>query len=150
MEMAILKLNEAVTFGKSGSIREMDPYGFDLSEPSISWTQDEVAGFSVALGGTVPLDAVLRLNISGRPFIQADHIERQQFFVFINGLYVGFKTLTTAAETQFVLPRNVLSPRGIRVEFVIPTASSPKSLGISEDIRKLGIAISAVSLALQK
>jgi hypothetical protein len=148
--MAILKLNEAVTFGKSGSIAEMDPYGFDLSEPAMSWTQDEVAGFSVALGGTVPLDAILRLNVSGRPFIQPGHVERQQFFVFLNGLYVGFRTLTAAAEVHFALPRNALSPRGVRVEFVIPTAASPKSLGISEDIRKLGIAISAVSLTLQK
>jgi hypothetical protein len=148
--MAILKLNEAVTFGKNGSIREMDPSGFDLSEPGMSWTQDEVAGFSVTLGGTVPLDAMLRLNIHGRPFIQPERIERQQFFVFLNGLFVGFRTLTAAAEIQFPLPRNVLSPRGVRVEFVIPTASSPKSLGLSEDIRKLGIALSSVSLALQK
>jgi len=148
--MAILKLNEAVTFGKDGSIREMDPYGFDLSEPGMSWTQDEVAGFSVTLGGTVPLDAMLRLNITGRPFIQLERIERQQFFVFINGLFVGFRTLTTAAEVHFPLPRNALSPRGVRVEFVIPTASSPKSLGLSEDIRRLGIALSSVSLTLQK
>ena len=148
--MAILKLNEAVTFGKSGSIREMEPYGFDLGEAGISWTQDEVAGFSVGLGGTVPIDAMLRLNVSGRPFIQPGHIERQQFFVFINGLYVGFRTLTAAAEAQMTLPRNVLSPRGVRIEFVIPTAASPKSLGISEDIRKLGIAITSVSLSLQK
>ncbi len=148
--MAILKLNEAVTFGKNGSIREMDPTGFDLSEPGISWTQDEVAGFSLTLGGTVPLDAMLRLNIASRSFIQPERIERQQFFVFLNGLFVGFRTLTAAAEVQFALPRNVLSPRGVRVEFVIPTASSPKSLGLSEDIRKLGIALSSVSLALQK
>jgi hypothetical protein len=44
----------------------------------------------------------------------------------------------------------MLSPRGLRFEFVIPTASSPKSLGISQDIRKLGIAISEISIAVRK
>jgi hypothetical protein len=145
-----LRLNETVTFGKNGSIREMDPYGFDLSEQSYSWTQEEVAGFSGMFGGSVPVDAGLRLHIAARPFIQAGHVDRQQFFVFINGLYVGFRTLSTAQEMDFFLPRNVLSPRGLRIEFVIPTAFSPKSAGISQDIRRLGIALEQLSLALHK
>jgi hypothetical protein len=144
-----LKLNETVTFGKTGSVREMDPYGFDLSEPSLSWTQEEVAGFSVTVA-SVPMDSPLRLHISARPFIYERNIDRQQFFLFINGLYVGFRTIATAEVIEFVLPRNVLSPRGLRVEFAIPTAASPKSLGISQDVRKLGIAISEISLTLQK
>jgi len=146
----VVKLNEVVTFGKSGSVAEMEPYGFDLSEPGHSWTRDEVAGFSLSLGGTVPLDTAIRLHITARPFIQPGHVERQQFFVFVNGLHVGFRTVTAATDVQFVLPRNALSPRSTRVEFVIPTALSPKSLGISQDVRRLGIALSAVSFNSQK
>jgi hypothetical protein len=144
-----IKPNETVTFGKTGSIKEFDPYGFDLSEYSLSWTQEDVAGFSVIIG-SMPPDAILRLHVAVMPFIQAGHINRQQFFVFVNGIYVGFRTLAVYQEVEFVLPRHVLSPRGLRVEFVIPTASSPKSLGISQDVRKLGIALSGVSFALQK
>ena len=146
---APLRLNENVTFGRTGSVREMDPYGFDLSEQSMSWTQEEVAGFSVMVG-SVPPDAVLRFHVVATPFIHTGYIERQQFFVFINGLYVGFRSLTAAEKVEFVMPRNALSARGLRVEFVIPTASSPKTLGISHDVRKLGIAISEVSLAVHK
>ena len=144
--VGLIKLNENVTFGKTGSIRAMEPYGFDLSEQSISWTQEEVAGFSVMVG-SVPPDSALRFNIGATPFIHAGCVDRQQFFVFINGLYVGFRTLTVAEKVDLVLPRNLLSPRGLRVEFVIPTALSPKSLGISDDVRRLGIAISEVSLS---
>lgn len=144
-----LRLNENVTFGRTGSIRDMEPYGFDLSEQGISWTQEEVAGFSVMIS-SVPPDAALRFHIGATPFIQPGHVDRQQFFVFINGIYVGFRTLIVAEKVELVLPRTVLSPRGFRVEIVIPTALSPKSLGISNDIRKLGIAISEVSLAIQK
>jgi hypothetical protein len=146
---APLRLNENVTFGRSGSIRDLDPYGFDLSEQSMSWTQEEAAGFSVMVA-SVPSDIPLRFHVGATPFIQAGHIDRQQFFVFINGLYVGFRSLTSAEKVEFVLPRNVLSARGLRVEFVIPTATSPKTLGISNDVRKLGIAISEVSLTVNK
>jgi hypothetical protein len=145
-----LKLNEPMTFGKNGSIRKMEPYGFDLSEESYSWTQDEVAGFSVAFAGTVPPDATLRLHVAARPFIQAGYIDRQQFFVFVNGVYSGFRTLSTAEEMDFFPPRNALSHRGLHIEFVIPTASSPKSAGISQDIRKLGIALEQLLVTLHK
>jgi len=148
--MTQLKLNEPVTFGKSGSIRDMDPYGFDLSEHGISWTQDELAGFSASVAGPVPLDAILCLTVTARPFIQPGKIEHQQLFVFVNGLFVSFRTLTAAEDMEFVLPSNAFASRGLCVEFVIPTASSPKSLGISQDIRKLGIAVTAVLLKLQK
>jgi hypothetical protein len=144
-----LRLNEPVTFGKTGSVREMDPYGFDLSEMNHAWTATETAGFSVMMGSVAP-DATLQLLVNARPFIQAGHIERQQFFVFMNGLYLGFRTLAKDELTEFPVPRNFLSPRGLRIEFVIPTALSPKSLGISQDIRRLGIAISDVSFAANK
>jgi hypothetical protein len=144
-----LRLNEAVSFGKSGSVREMDPYGFDLSEMNHCWTQSETAGFLVMMG-SVPPEATLHLVVNARPFIQAGHIERQQFFVFMNGLFVGFRTLVRDELSEFPVPRNYLSPRGLRIEFVIPTALSPKSLGISQDIRKLGIAISEVSFSAGK
>jgi len=127
----------------------MDPYGFDLSEISYSWTQNETAGFSVMVA-SVPPDAALHLHVNARPFTQAGHMDRQQFFVFINGLFVGFRTLTKDEVSEFPVPRNLLSPRGLRIEFVIPTALSPKSLGISQDIRKLGIAISEVSFVVNK
>jgi hypothetical protein len=145
-----LRLNETVTFGRNGNIKEMDPYGFDLSEQLYSWTQEETAGFSIMFGASVPPDAVLRLNVAARPFTQAGHVDRQEFFVFINGLYIGYKILVAAQKSDFFLPRNVLSSRGLRIEFVIPTASSPKSAGISQDIRKLGIALEQLSITLQK
>jgi hypothetical protein len=100
--------------------------------------------------GSVPPDASLRLHINARPFTQPGHIERQQFFLFVNGLFIGLRNLTVAEVVEFALPRNALSPRGLRFEFAIPTALSPKNLGISQDIRKLGIAISDLALVIQK
>jgi hypothetical protein len=146
---APLKLSEAITFGKSGKIRELDPYGFDLSENSMSWTQEEVAGFSATMAA-LPSEPVLRLVIGATPFTYSGHVAQQQFFLFLNGLYIGFRTLAVAEKVEFILPRNVISARGLRFELVIPTAASPKSLGISNDVRKLGIAVSEIILTVQK
>src|ERR1700683_1246989 len=144
---APLKLSDAITFGRSGQIRGLDPYGFDLSEDSMSWTQEEVAGFSASMAA-LPSEPVLRLVIGATPFIYAGHVARQQFFLFINGLYIGFRTLTVPEKVEFILPRNVVTARGLRFELVIPTAASPKSLGISNDVRKLGIAVSEIILTI--
>jgi hypothetical protein len=51
---------------------------------------------------------------------------------------------------KFRLPGNPFSTRGLRIEFVIPAASSLKSAGISRDIRKLGIALEKLRLMSQK
>lgn len=133
------KLNKTITFGKDGKIRELDAYRFDMSEPSISCSQDEVAGFSFAMFA-LPPESGLRIIAGATPFIHAGHVSQQQFFIFVSGLYIGFRTLVVARKIDFVLPRNSMSPRGLRVEFVIPTAVSPKRLGISHDVCKLGIA----------
>ena len=101
-----IKLNENLTFGKTGRIREMDPHGFDLSEPSISWTKDETAGLTV-IPTAVPPDASLRMTVGATPFIHPGHANRQQFFVFINGRYIGFKTLAVAEKINFTLPRSL-------------------------------------------
>jgi hypothetical protein len=145
----VLRLNESLTFGKTGKIKDLDAFGFDLSETAISWTKDEVAGFT--LGSlSAPPESALRLTVAAAPFIHPAQISRQQFFVFINGLFVGFRTLPAAEKVSFAVSRNVISPRGMRFEFVIPTAVSPKSLGLSDDVRKLGIAFSDLTFSIEK
>ncbi len=144
-----LRLNEALTFGKSGKVKDLDPYGFDLNEPSMSWTKDEVAGFTLS-SLTVPPDQTLRLVVGATPFVHPELVLRQEFFVFINGLFVTFRSLSNAEKVNVPLPRSVISPRGMRFEFVIPTASSPKSLGLSDDVRKLGIALSDITIIAEK
>jgi hypothetical protein len=146
---AAIRLNELITFGKAGRIKELDPFGFDLSEAGICWTQEEVAGFTVQLNAP-PAEAQLKIILNVTPFTKDGQVSQQQLFIFINGLFVGFRTILSSEKLEFPLPRNVLSPRGMRVEFAIPTASSPKALGLSQDIRKLGVAISEFSIKDQK
>lgn len=144
-----LRINEALTFGKNGKIKELDPYGFDLSEPSLSWTKEEVAGFTLS-SLTVPPDQMLRMVIGATPFVHPELMARQEFFLFINGLFVTFRSLTNSEKVNVPLPRNVISPRGMRFELVVPTAASPKALGLSDDVRKLGIAISDLTIIAEK
>lgn len=141
----ILKTNQALTFGKIGSIKEYEPFGFDLSETGQSWTTASTVGFSFATDGLVA-DPNLKLRIAASPFLHEGLIAEQQFYAYINGLFVGFEKLTTHQTMEFFIPRGAISARGCRATFVIPTAASPKALGISADIRKLGLAISSIAL----
>jgi hypothetical protein len=143
-----LKLNEVVTFGKKGTIQRLEPFGFDLSEELLSWTIEDMAGFSFAIEGA--LDPNLRLKITAQPFVDQKKLVQQQFFVYLNGIMVGFCSLTGYQTMEFAVPRSAISTRGCRITFVIPTATSPKTLGLSADRRKLGIALSSVALITAK
>jgi hypothetical protein len=136
-----------VTFGKTGTIGGMHPYGFELSEASFSWTIANTAGFSVTLARPLPL----HLHVSTwPPFLARGRVDRQELFVFASGVFLGFKNLSAAVEENFAfpLPEYVPAPGGLlHVAFVIPTAiHSPKSLGIGPDTRKLGVPLTAVSI----
>jgi hypothetical protein len=135
----LLKINEPITFGEQGNIQNFDPFGIDVSELSISWTIAQTAGFTVAL--TIP-PTDLRLMMSASPFTHAGAAPKQQIFVYANGIWIGFHTLTAHEEFGFTLPRNAISTRGTRISLVIPTATSPKSLNLSSDVRSLGVALS--------
>jgi hypothetical protein len=144
-----LKLNETITFGKNGSIKDFEPFGLDVSADVLSWTTEDMAGFAFTMEGLTP-DPSLRLKLTVQPFVHEKRVTGQQFYIYINGLLVGFANLSGHQTLEFAVPRGAISPRGCRLSFVIPTAASPKSLGISADQRRLGIAVSAVSLVNQR
>lgn len=142
----ILKLNQALTFGKIGSIQDYEPFGFELSEAGQSWTVQGMAGFTFA-ADAVAADPNLKIRLVVTPFLYDDRILQQQLYVYINGLLAGYAALTGHETLEFPIPRGATSTRGSRVCLVIPTAVSPKSLGISADLRQLGVAVTSVTLA---
>jgi hypothetical protein len=141
--MGNIKLNEPITFGSEGKIREFEPYGFDLKEKELCWTVREEAGFSGNLGA---VQGDVRLQVSAMPYIPNEQVRKQQFFIFVNGQWTGFRSLSNFEVVEFILPRALVSARLVRIAFAIPTAVSPKELGLGEDVRKLGIAILKVAV----
>ena len=144
-----LKLGEEITFGAGGTINQYDPFGFDLAEPGLSWTAEEFAGFTFAVAN-LPAEAQPRLRVVAQPFLHPERITQQQVFIHLNGLLLGFAILSGYGTTEFPVPRTAIPGRGrCRLTFAIPTAASPQSLDLGADQRRLGIAVSAVSLIAQ-
>jgi hypothetical protein len=133
-----IKLNEPITFGSDGTIGDFEPYGFDLGERELSWTAREEAGFSANFGA---VQTDLRLQLSAMPYVPEGLVVHQQIFVFANGQWLGFRSLSAFQILEFVLPRALISARLVKIGLAIPTAVSPKQLNLGEDVRKLGLAL---------
>jgi hypothetical protein len=91
------------------------------------------------------------LEIEAAPFIVRDLISIQHMFLFLGGSFIGFCALTGDAVRQFPVNRNAISggpARSTRLSLVIPTAVSPSSLGLSDDVRELGFHLSSITFKM--
>jgi hypothetical protein len=135
----ILQYNEPITFGKNGTFAQLSPIGFDLSEDGpLSWTVLQYCEFQASLA--IPRQDIA-FYINATPFQMPDGNSAQQLFVYVNGLFQGFHTFRGSTEVQLSIRRHAITSRSTRIQFVLPNAVSPHSLGISEDLRELGLAI---------
>ena len=143
--MRLLKLNEPITFGSRGNINEFALLGWSLEEnnPDMTWTSKLEASLKFNAPTTA---AALHLEIEGAPFLVDGMISRQTVWVHLNGMYCGLFSATDFFEQRIPLRGNWLEPRGNVLTFTMPLANSPKSLGIGEDQRELGICVRSVSL----
>jgi hypothetical protein len=138
--------NQPITFGRSGLINDLSPSGFDTSEDANhSWTVKQFCEFEVAL--PMPRQEV-SLRIEATPFLAQGKVNSQQLFVYVNGLFQGFHTFYVDEHVVFQILRNAISSRATRVQLVLPTAASPQALGISADIRPLGIALTRLTFLM--
>ena len=121
-------------------------YGWSGPEPEFRWTAASEA--LVVFELERPVD--LLLKIQAEPFLVPGRVERQEVRVGLNGKFVTTLVLNEGREYDFSLPlhssdlrqRNVLS-------LALPNATSPRSLGLSDDSRHLGIAVHSISFEQQ-
>lgn len=133
-----------IDFGKNGNVSRFNISGFDLNDGDFySWTERQSAWIDIPVRWPAK---DLRLVLSALPFLAGDRIIQQQVFIHINGLFCGFHGFFEQDECEFLIPRTAISGRSTRISVTIPTAISPKRLGLSDDIRELGIAITALAL----
>ncbi|MGA3402919.1 MAG: hypothetical protein ABSC95_27220 [Acetobacteraceae bacterium] len=132
-----ISYNEPITFGRSGIAKTLNCSGIDFSEDGFeSWTSAPVAEMDIPLA--IARQEVL-FQIDVAPFIIPDSLDAQNVFIFLGGFFIGFCMLTEPAVREFPIARNLISGRSMRLSLVIPTAKSPQSLRISDDLRELGL-----------
>jgi len=107
-----------------------------------SWTEGSNASLIIPLPSGKPRSLTLQL----RAFVNEKH-PNQLFEILINGVVVKKVSLDKFEENSvdIPLPQSVLNEQFFRLQFRLLNPASPKSLGISDDDRQLGIGlISAV------
>jgi hypothetical protein len=137
-----INYNEPITFGKQGTAMGLNCEGIDFSDPTQSWTYAPTAELDVQLP-FARQDVMVQLEAS--PFLVPDFVLFQNVFIFLGGLFVGFDTLRGHAIRSFPVNRSVVSGRATRLSLVIPTATSPRALNMSEDLRQLGIYLTSIT-----
>ncbi len=139
----MLQFNEPITFGPSGSARELNPTGISFEDSGpYSWTIAPVAEIEIQL----PLAReTITLEVNATPFTPENTIASQQVFIYLNGLFQGFCSMDKREKKSITITRAALSTRPSKLTFVIPTAASPKSVGIGPDIRELGLALNTIT-----
>lgn len=139
--------NESITFGANGSARALAPVGFDFSEEvSLSWTTEPCSELEFELA--LPRKDFF-IAVTGVPFLHPGKINRQQLSIFVNGLFCGTRVFHENETHKFPVKRSAISGRTTKLQLFIPTATSPSDLGISADIRALGIAVSAIQISAE-
>jgi hypothetical protein len=138
-----INYNEPITFGSTGNAVGLNCNGIDFSEDGgRSWTRAPVAELDVQLP-FARQDVEVEVNAS--PFLLPGVLSAQNVFIFLGGLFVGYLTLTAHMIRSFPVNRGVVSGRTTRLSLVIPTATSPHQLELSEDLRQLGIYLTSIT-----
>lgn len=113
------------------------------------WSAPDLAGFVWSDGPEASLafalappsrDLVLRLEVM--PFVLDDRPGLQRMFAYFNGFMLGMVELPSdRQEVQFTLPREYCILRTAQLMLHLPDCIAPAELGLSEDRRRLGIAL---------
>ena len=111
-------------------------------EPDFRWTaaNDALIVFELEK----PVDLVLK--IQAEPFLVPGRVERQELRVSLNGKFLTTLVLNEQREYDLSLPLQLSDLRQKNVlTLTLPNATSPRSLGLSDDSRHLGIAVHSIS-----
>ena len=138
----LITYDKPVTFGRDGTARNPNCTGIDFFEENQSWTSAPVAELDIQLPFA---QQDVMFDLDATPFVIPDRIAAQKVFVFVGGMFVGYCALTDHDVRTFPVNRNVISGRAARLSLVIPTATSPNSLHMGEDVRELGICLISIA-----
>lgn len=137
-----LSYNVPITFGRNGMARTLNCTGIDFSESGVqSWTNAPLAELEIQLP---PARQEVLVQIEASPFLIPDVIAAQQVFIFLGGLFIGFRKLTGHGIQAFPVDRSIISGRPLRMALVLPNATAPNSALASGDVRELGIYLTSI------
>jgi hypothetical protein len=77
------------------------------------------------------------------PYLREERVRKQTVHVLANGNKVGEWTATRRKMQTFqaTIPKELFDSEGIAIDFDLPDAVSPSSIGTGNDTRRLGVSM---------
>lgn len=120
--------------------------GWGKPEIGGTWTTDHEATAALRIHGTSSGQRI-RLTIRGAAFL-AGNLREQRIMLYVNGIRAG-EWQANASTREFARSFDVVATSeqtALDLKFVLPDATSPARLGVSADVRRLGLWLANVSV----
>lgn len=134
-------------FGWRGSCQTALADGWAAPENGFTWAIGDRSRFTIDAPDLPSWNGELLLELQLNPFTVPGKLPAQRLITRVNGRVVGDEDLDHEGRVAYRVPRGVVTPGSeLVVELGHSLASRPIDLGVSQDNRRLGIAVWAVRL----
>lgn len=145
--MNALSVDAPIEFGRNGNFLSFYPEGFG-HEDSAGHTWNDGYTAKLQFQTVAPVESAI-LRVSVDPFV-AEELPSQDLSVYLNGLWIGFSRIRSAAVVPCTIGTRYIVPGQNLLAFVMPNAASPKEIGAGSDVRRLAFAFRQISLTVSR
>lgn len=145
---ALYTMGQSVAFNSSGKGRGMLTQGWSNTEAWGTWSIGDDASIEFYLDPAELFTQGYRLEIKTRLYVNPAH-PQQDVETFFNERSIGKQNLKHPKTTQtlsYLIPADVITAGLNRLSFKLNTPVSPKSLGLGQDNRRLGIGLHTLKI----
>ena len=137
-------IGDTISFAATGNSKPFKVSGWSDAETRLSWTNGPVAVLALRIDPT-PDPLTLRIKCGG--FAKTPQGPPQPVEVFVNDQKIANWDALDLADHTAPIPPAITAGGGLlTVTLKVPNAVSPRSLGLSDDPRLLGVSCVEVSL----
>jgi hypothetical protein len=138
---------ETLTFGEKGTATIYQTEGWSKPEEQITWTSGRTAELVLPVATS---RKAIKLRMFSGAYLKPGILDRQRVKLYINRQPVADWVLSSRdfEMLEAILPAGKAGNSGnLVVTFELPDCVSPNAIGDGEDIRRLGLAVSQLSLS---
>ena len=125
-----------INFGLHGNAGPYKVSGWSAAEPESTWTEGQSAKLAFTIS---PANKPITFKAVVSGFVKPPDLPSQPVTVIINGQEVAHWEIAAKGVAQMDLPAQFTQNGKLELEFRLPKAASPASLGMSIDQRPLGM-----------
>ncbi|MDR1159416.1 MAG: alkaline phosphatase family protein [Syntrophomonadaceae bacterium] len=138
---------DTITFSLGGNVDDFITTDLSGKEQWGQWTDGKVGAMSILLSALPKSD--ITVSVEGRLYKPNGLIDHQTVRITANGQFIEEQKLTSG-DWSFVIPKEYVADRNLRLSFEYPDAASPFELGLSKDKRMLAVGYTTMTLTMRK